>query len=396
METASRRHPTAVMPELEEHRTETVIGGAGPAGLAVAACLRRRGRQFVLLERERSVGASWRGHYDRLHLHTDRRHSTLPFFSFPKGTPRYPSRLQVLAYLEAYAARFGVDPRFGEPVTAARRRQGWEVETPAARYRAAHLVVASGVNALPHRPGWSGLEGFRGRLIHSSEYRNGEPFRDREVLVVGLGNSGGEIAIDLFEHGARPTLAVRGPVNVIPRELLGIPILTWSIALGTLPLAVADALSAPLLRAAMGNLESLGLRRPPFGPGAQVVRRARIPLIDVGTLELVRRGAVAIRGGITRFTPGGVIFDDGREGSYDAVVLATGFRPSVAEFLEGADRVLGPEGRPLASGREAARPGLYFCGFFVSPTGMLREIAREARRIARHISRRPLARRGVA
>jgi indole-3-pyruvate monooxygenase len=180
----------------------------------------------------------------------------------PRSYPRFPSRDQVVAYLEDYARTFSIAPRFGEELVEARRGEGaWELKTRTARFRARALVLATGYNAVPLRPRWPGMEGYRGVLLHSAEYRSGEPFRGQDVLVVGFGNSGGEIAIDLFEHGARPSIVVRGTVNLLPRELLGIPILTWALALSLLPPRVADLLAAPLLRLTFANLALLGLRK---------------------------------------------------------------------------------------------------------------------------------------
>ena len=207
------------------------------------------------------------------------------------------------------------------------------------------------------------------------------------MLVVGFGNSGGEIAIDLWEHGAQPSLAVRGPVNVIPRELFGIPILAIGILQRRLPPRLADALNAPILRVAIGDLKRYGLRQLPQGPLSQIQRDARIPLIDVGTLKLIKRGQISVYPGIERFTEDGVLFTDGQQGKFEAVILATGYRPRVNAFLEGASAAYDENGMPLSSGRETPLPGLYFCGYYVSPTGMLREIALEAQRISAAIAR---------
>ncbi|MFL5273509.1 MAG: NAD(P)-binding domain-containing protein [Anaeromyxobacteraceae bacterium] len=137
------------MPGADE-QTDVVVIGAGPAGLAVGACLRRAGVGFVILEREATVGSSWRRHYDRLHLHTDRGHSSLPYLPLPRDAPRYPSRDQVVAYLEAYARAFELSPRCHEEVTRARARDGgWDVETARARYLARAVVVATGACAVP-------------------------------------------------------------------------------------------------------------------------------------------------------------------------------------------------------------------------------------------------------
>jgi indole-3-pyruvate monooxygenase len=371
-------------------RFPTIIVGAGPAGLAVAACLQRAGLPCLILEQDHQVATAWHGHYHRLHLHTDKGHSGLPFVPFPRDYPRYPSRLQVIDYLEAYAQAFRLDLRFGQKVGAARRANGaWEVQTQDASYRASNLVIATGYNREPYLPTWPGQDSFRGTLLHSSRYRDGEPFRNRKVLVVGFGNSGGEIAIDLWEHGAEPSLAVRSPVNVIPRELFGIPILTIGILQSKLPPRVADALNRPILRAVVGDLTSYGLRQSSQGPLTQIGRDARIPLIDVGTIQLIKRGRIAVCPGIERFTQDGVAFTDGTRREFEAVILATGYRPRVDAFLEGASAAHDAHGSPTSSGRESPLPGLYFCGYYVSPTGMLREIAREARRISAAIARLP-------
>jgi indole-3-pyruvate monooxygenase len=372
----------------EAIETAAVVVGAGPAGLAVGACLRRAGVPFEILESGDEVGLSWRRHYDRLHLHTHKALSALPFVPFPKGYPRYPSRAQVIEYLEAYAERFRLQPRFGQRVLSARRNgTSWEVSTQDSLYRAPRLVIATGHTREPFLPRWPGQERFRGAVLHSSEYRSGQPFKDRRVLVVGFGNSGGEIAVDLWEHGAQAGLSVRGPVNVIPRDLLGIPILAIGILQSKLPPWLADAMNAPILRLVFGDLTRFGLRKPRIGPISQIHRAAHIPLIDVGAIALIKKGILAVHPGIERFTEEGVVFTDGRAIPFDAVILATGFRPRVDSFLQGIPEALDEDGAPRASGCEAAAPGLYFCGFHVSPTGMLREIGREAKRISAAVAR---------
>ncbi|TAL24242.1 MAG: NAD(P)/FAD-dependent oxidoreductase [Aquabacterium sp.] len=370
-----------------------IVVGAGPAGLAVAACLKQQGLSCTILEQANTVGWSWRNHYERLHLHTDKAHSELPGLPFPKTYPRYPSRRQVVEYLEAYARHHDLQPRLGQRVLGARLDgDGWEVRTADSLLHAGSLVVAGGYNNRPNLPTWPAQESFRGRILHSSEYRSGADFHGQRVLVVGLGNSGGEIAIDLWEQGARTTsLAVRSPVNVIPKEVFGVPFLTVAISQRRLPPPLADALNAPLTRALVGNLEPYGLKRPAQGPVTQILRLGRVPFIDTGTIKLIKQGQVKVFPGIQRFVEDGVVFTDGRRETFDAVVLATGFRPAVGEWLHDAGVALDQDGAPAASGRESARPGLYFCGYYVSPTGMLREIALEAQAIAKAVAERQRA-----
>jgi indole-3-pyruvate monooxygenase len=366
----------------------TLIIGAGPAGLAVAACLKKRGAAFVIVERASEVGSSWHNHYDRLHLHTVKHHSALPYLDFPAETPRYPSRDQMIAYLERYTNHFALVPDFGEEVHSVTPcDKGWITTTKSRVYRSNQVIVATGYNAIPHMPTWPGQAHFRGRILHSSEYRNGNSFRGQRVLVIGFGNSGGEIAMDLHEHGAQVTMSVRDTVNVVPREILHLSIVTVSILLSRLPARVADALAAPLLRLTIGDLSKLGFRKATSGPITQIKRSARVPLIDIGTIGLVRAGLIAVRSGVSSMSEAHVTFADGSSSHFDAIVLATGFRPGIERFLQRHDVVFGKD-RTHGERRVMGDDGLYFCGFFVSPTGMLRDIAMEARWIAEHITRR--------
>jgi len=226
------------------------------------------------------------------------------------------------------------------------------------------------------------METFDGPILHSSGYLNPAPFTGKRVLVVGLGASGGEIALDLGEAGIDVALAVRGPVNVIPRELLGLPILAWGLTGRLFPSPVADMINAPLLRFATGSIEKLGLKRSPKGPLQSIEEDRRVPLIDVGTLDAIRDGRIKLRGDIAGFTPGGVEFKQSPAEHFDAIILATGFRPDLRALLPDAKDVLNGTGAPLVSGQATAEPGLFFCGAIPSALGQLRQIGIEATRIA--------------
>ena len=370
--------------------TDTIVIGAGPAGLAVGAALRRANVPFVMLERAERVGESWHRHYDRLQLHTPKSHSALPYRAYPRTYPRYPSRQQVVEYLDDYARAFALEPEFGRDVQrCARGEDGiWDVATNAGHYRGRRVIVATGYNRVPNVPRWPGQETFPGPVIHSRDYTNGEAFRGKRVLVVGFGNSGAEIALDLIENGARCAVAVRGTVNVIPRELLGIPISVVSLALRSLPPHVADAMSTLTRRLAVGDLATAGLSRSNVGPLVQIAERHRIPVIDVGTLARMRSGDISARKGVESFDGAEVRFADGTVERFDAVVLATGYTTGLLAMLPDHTSVLDSDGRPLDCGRETNVAGLYFCGYDLSATGMLRQIGIEALAIGRDIAAR--------
>ena len=362
---------------------DAIVVGAGPAGLAAATALKARGLDAVILEKTSAVGAVWRRHYDRLHLHTDRARSGLPGLPMPKAYGRYPSRAQVIEYLEAYAAKFALKPVFNATVSAIRRDGSlWRAEAGVETRVAPIVVVATGLADFPYSPSWPGMQDFVGPIFHSSLYRNPAPFAAKRVLIVGYGNSGAEIALDLSEANVEVALAVRSPVNVIPRELFGRPILAWGLAGRLFPARVVDRINAPLLRCAIGSIDKLGLKRSPKGPLQSIEEDGRVPVIDIGTLEAIRDGRIKLRGDVSSFSRDSVVFKQSPVERFDAVILATGFRPDLRLLLPDAKGVLSDAGAPLVSGASTVEPGLFFCGAVPSALGQLRQIGIDATRIA--------------
>jgi indole-3-pyruvate monooxygenase len=365
-----------------------VVVGAGPAGLAAAACLNRRGIEAIVLEAGPALATSWRNHYARLRLHTVKQHSSLPGLPFPDDVPRYPTRAQVVDYLEQYAARFGIAPRTGEPVSRiAADGDRLIVDSARGRYRAPAVVVAAGHNRLPNADRLPDQERFRGEILHAQRYRDGAPFVGRRVLVVGAGNTGAEIALDLVEQGASPTLSVRTPVNVVPRDFLGMPMQVTSIRLRRLPIRMRDRIGRIVSRLAFGNLARHGLLRPTLGPLSSIALRRRIPLIDVGTIAAIKRGEIAVKPAIARFTETGAAFVDGSAIEIDAAILATGYQPGLADIVA-VPGALADDGFPLDWKGGGAHPGLYFVGYEDVSTGLLREIGRTAEAVAADVAGR--------
>jgi indole-3-pyruvate monooxygenase len=299
---------------------DVLIVGAGPAGLAAAACLTQRRVPFVLIEAQQNVGASWRRHYDRFCLHTTKKHSTLPGLLFPRNVGTYPSRAQVIDYLEAYSAHFRINTRFGERLERARPCSAaagnapearWDIQTSSQHYRARHLIAAAGLNRIPVRPTWPRQELFRGPVLHSAEYKSGARFSGQRVLVVGMGNTGAEIALDLHEHGARVSLSVRSPQNILPRDFLGTPLQVTSMRSAFLPIGVRDAMGRLTSRIAFGDLSRHGLPAPTDGPATQVLKYGRTPVLDIGTVARIKAGDIEVVAPVEAFTASGVTLRNG-------------------------------------------------------------------------------------
>lgn len=363
---------------------ETIIVGAGPAGLAVAGCLAVSGLPFLLIEAADKVGPRWHDHYRRLHLHTPGSDSTLPYLDFPRGTPRYPSRQQVVEYLESYARKFRLQPRFGCRLTRlSRAADGWRLETSGDTLLARRVVICTGYNRQPQLPDPGSKDAVADgqRVMHSISYRDAGSVPGPRNLVVGMGNSGAEIALDLAEAGRQVDLSVRGPLNVVPRDLYGLPLNTIARLSRLIPDRWAEKLNRRTLNRLYGDLPGYGLHPLPYSAHCQIDQHQRVPLIDVGTIDAIRRGAITVRPGIGRIGGTRVRFVDGSEHDYDGVVLATGYRPRLQELMPDLDGLLNAAGAPLSSGTEL-QPGLYFCGFRVSTRGMLKQINLEARAIA--------------
>jgi putative flavoprotein involved in K+ transport len=370
---------------------QTVVIGAGPAGLSVAAMLRQAGVPVVVVDRSDAVASSWRSRYDRLHLHTVRSLSHLPGYGIPRSFGRWVARDDVVRYLESYTRHHRLEIQFGTEVQRIDRAEDhWCVRTTTGDIEAGSVVVALGDNQTPLLPDWPGRETFTGELIHASQYRNPSKYRGHDVLVVGCGNTGAEIALDLLEGGAaKVRVAVRTPPHVILRSTWGVPAQVLGVLVRYFPARAVDTTARLIRRVSIGDLTRYGLGEPDDGFYTRIKRKSEIPLIDVGLLPRLRNGEVTTVPAVTGFAGAEVILADGQRISPDRVIAATGYRRSL-EPLVGHLGVLQPNGRPVSRGpgNPPVAPGLWFAGYVVPISGMFRELAIEARRISKQIARR--------
>jgi putative flavoprotein involved in K+ transport len=367
-------------------RHEAIVVGAGPAGLSAAAALQKRGFETLVVESSDAVGARWRARYEELRLNSWRVMSNLQGYRMPQSYGRYPCRNDFLAYLDGYAAHQRLRIRFS--TTLARVERGgdlWRLETSAGALLACYVVIATGWDAVPVLPDWPGRESFVPELIHSSDFRGARKYRDHEVLVVGFGNSGTDIAGHLVAAGARVRVSMRTPPNLARRELFGLPGQPFAVLTDHLPPKLADASFSFTQRMLFGDLTRFGIPRAHDGVYTNFYRRLRSPAIDDGFIATLKQGRARVVAEVTRLDGPEVVLADGNRLRPDAVICATGYRRGL-EPLVGHLGVLRPDGVPVAyrgAPEHPAAPNLFFAGMWGQFSGQIRLGPIHARRIAR-------------
>jgi cation diffusion facilitator CzcD-associated flavoprotein CzcO len=337
-----------------------VIIGAGPAGLATAYYLQRYGVAFKLLE-QFDVGSSWERFYDHVHLHSLKQHSSLPGLQMPAHYPKFPKGQQVHDYLQEYAKHFKFAIQAQTKVLRASYENIWKLETSQGFIEADQLVIATGIFNTPFIPEIEGLKQFQGQVVHSQQYKRPQDFLNKKVLVVGVGNSGAEIAVALAKAGVKTDIVVRDGVLLVPfpRSVIGASVNYW--LLRNLPRALANF----ALTRTQKSFADIGLPLPHKEPVK------RYPVVGFDLPQLVQTKKIGVRPGIQLAKSTSVQFTDGQEESYDVLILATGFRPTL-DFLPNALR---------------SNPRLYEVGLHYRTTEpFLFALKREAKQVALRIA----------
>ena len=357
-------------------RVDTVVIGAGQAGLATGYHLARRGRRFVILDACERVGDNWRCHWDTLRLYSPARVASLPGMRFPASPMSYPTKDEMADFLETYASAFELPVRTGVRVSRLSRAGGRYLVTTTggASFLCDNVVVASGTfGRTPRIPGFAGELDPGILQLHSSAYKNPGQFRPGPVLVVGASHSGGDIAFDSGTAG-HPTV-LSGPIHgEIPFDIEGRP------AHLVFPILYFLANHIMTLRTPLGRK----IRPEVRTHGGPLIRVKRADLARVG-VEMVPARTVGVRDGLP-------VLDGGRVVEAANVVWCTGFRQ---DFSWIDLPVTDDEGWPLETrGVVSSSPGLYFVGlaFQYAFTSMLvGGVGRDAEYVVKHLCARTAA-----
>ncbi len=373
--------------------------GAGAAGLTAVKALLDAGAEVVAYEKGDRPGGLWvrdngsglSPAYASLHLNTSKGRTEFADFPMPGEWPDYPSADHIAGYLADYAEKFGLTPhlRFHHTVTSVEREEdgGWKVTASAhgreagdaERYDA--VVVANGHNWDPRLPDPAYPGEFTGEQMHAHDYRDAEIFRDKRVLVVGMGNSAMDITVDASYVSRGPVLlSARHGVHIVPKYLFGRPSDATGGALAALPWRLRQGLAETMLRVAVGTPQSYGLPAPRGG------LFQNHPTISDTILHRLTHGEVAPRPGIERFDGDRVVFTDGTSDAVDVIVWATGYRVSIP-FL--SERWLGgdPEELPLYKRVfHLDDPSLVFVGLMQSTGAALPVVEAQSKLAAAYLS----------
>lgn len=350
---------------MQRQEIKNLIIGAGPAGLAVAGRLRQQAIPFEVIEKTDKIAWSWHNHYDRLLLHTVKQFSHLPGLRFPEDYPLYVPKDKLASYYESYATKFKIQPHFNSAASSIKPENGkWAVDTEDGKhFLANHVIIASGVNRVPFSPTWSGQEDFSGEIVHSRNYKNAQPFQGKKVLVIGMGNTGAELALDLAEGGVDVSISVRSPVTVVPRDVGGRPVQVTAKKLEKMPFGLGDWLGTQIRKIVIGNLRKYGLPMSNVHPAVQLRETGKTPIIDLGTVAMIKNGKIKILPDVTGFHPTGMTFKNGEDHDFDTILLATGYRAQLDDFVENVDGLLDKYLVPKAPVGKGDHKGLYFVGF---------------------------------
>ncbi|HTP72379.1 MAG TPA: NAD(P)/FAD-dependent oxidoreductase [Burkholderiaceae bacterium] len=337
-----------------------VVIGGGQAGIILGARLKKLGVPAIVVEKNAKPGDSWRNRYKSLCLHDPVWYDHLPYLPFPDDWPVFSPKDKIGDWLESYTKLMEINYWPSTECKGARwddARQEWNVTVQhkgeSVTLKPKHLVFATGMSAVPNQPSYPGIDTFKGTQVHSSQFRSGEAWRGKKVVVVGSNNSAHDICADLWEHGADVTMLQRSTTHVARSDSLmdlalgglyseaavraGIDTATADLIFASLPYKALPPLQVPVYQQMKerdaefyARLEKAGFQLD-FGDDEsglfmKYLRRGSGYYIDVGASELIANGSVKLKNGrIERVTERGLALQDGSELPADLIVWATGY-----------------------------------------------------------------------
>lgn len=367
-----------------------VIIGAGLNGLAAAYELKKIGAEPVILDASSKPAARWRERHDQLRLNTHRLISHLPGMRIPRRFGAFPSRDDMVRYLEDYEQFLdvpiyrNVHVKRIDPISSS-----WRITTSDGIWQAQNVIIATGHERVPFIPAWPGRNGFTGELVHAAHFGRVDRFLDKRVLVVGAGNSGTDVLNHIVQIRTNSLcVSVRNGPTVLPTRVLGMPLQLLSPLMAPLPAWVVDILMAATERLILGNLRKYGLPKHPDGVATRLIQEGVAPAFDDGFVAALKAGRVTAQPSVVRFDGDAVIFSDGTTIQPDAVICATGYRPGL-EGLVNHLGVLDATGHPIHPGPipHPDYKGLWFMGMTPRLPGVFFAARGEARQLAREIQR---------
>ena len=367
---------------------DVVIVGAGPSGLAVARELRHQHRiSALVVEKAAAPAVSWRNRYDNFRLNTNGFLSHLPGQRIPLAAGRWPTKEDMVRYFDRYVRLQNITLALRCEVNRIDRAAGgWLVDTSSGKIQTPAVVLATGKYHTPVVPPWPGLGHFTGELVHSGNFRNAWPFRDRDVLVVGAGNSAADIAVQLANDGARKVwLSVRTPPHLVRRAMGPIPSDIFLELFARVPARVVDPLIARLGRALFGDLSVYGFGQPPLGLKATVEQRGRIPTLADELVNGVRAGRIEVVAAVAAVDSDRVILADHTGLTPEVIIAATGFRTDLGGLV-GHLGVLDEDGDPRGGFASHLGDGMFAIGYGIPPNGPLRAIRLAATPLAHQVA----------
>jgi cation diffusion facilitator CzcD-associated flavoprotein CzcO len=371
-----------------------IIIGAGLNGLAAAYELKKRGAEPVIFDGSAKPAAAWRDRHDQLKLNTHRLISHLPGMRIPRSCGAFPSRDDMVRYLEDYEQFLNVPIHRNvhikriDPV-----KHGWRLTASDSVWQARNVIIATGHERVPVIPAWPGRDEFTGEFVHTAHFGRADRFLDKRILVVGAGNSGTDVLNHLVRLRTNTLwVSVRNGPAILPTRVLGIPLQLLSPLMSVLPPMAVDFLMAATERLVFGDLKKYNLPKHPDGVATRLIKENVAPAFDDGFVSALKAGRVTVLPKIERFEGDTVFLAGGQTVRPDTVICATGYRPGL-ESLVGHLGVLNKSGHPIFSGPEChpEYEGLWFMGMTPRLPGVFYAARNESSDLAAAIMKKEIA-----